>query len=1582
MTVRESIVSARSGGDRDEGVVAVVGIGLVVPGASGPNEFWDLVQKGEHVFGEPGDRWPRVTNFLSSDPDEDDRTYTCCGGFVRDPGLHPAAAEAGGDVEARWLRHSVAQAYETVATSPRDRVAAYVGITVDTNQALEESMVVDVAARRIAGHWPGVAGRKNVLESVREQLSNCYPRASPDLAAHVPERILRAAVAGIVPDESLVVGVDTACSSSLYAVDLGTRALLARDIDIAVCGGVENLTVRNAVEFSKLHGLSRRGHVRSLGNDADGTLFSEGAATVVLKRLAQARRDGDTVLAVLGGFGAASDGRGKAIFTPNVGGQKRALRRACEAGGISADDIDWCVAHATGTPMGDGVEVEALNDSFTTRGHLCTSIKSVVGHAGWAAGTISLIYGILGLRNQAVPPQASIATLRPELENARLSVPRETVPFPSRAARPRTVGVAAFGFGGTNAYQILRDEDGPERTVGHARPVRGDGIVLVAWSAHLPGSPSSTALLDRARSGLPLAEKSSFGTAHPALPTEATRLTPITLRTIDRTQLMALAVAHRFAGEHGPLWERVAETTGVFAAHTGLTGVIGEVTMRSYRHDLAELPAARGGLEPDHWRKAVTGGIAALCADQPATNEDTLPGHMPNVIPARIASHLDLHGPAIALDAGTSSTQVAVYAAAQYLSAGDVDLALVLALNGATTPQAAAVAGVPQERLAEGAFLFALARASDAARNGWPIVGAVSTDARPRSRRPVPSRARTYLAADGATDLIAALARNEPSTLTGHGGAPAVTITPRTADPARSAVPVTTRHVTVWERQQVSSQVTRRPLPPACAVLTDEATASLLDTTVPVVTVGPDDDPGVAVDRLPGTVRHLRVVVGQGDPADWPTTTPQTIMHLHEALFLATQRFHRDLRDGGSIGVALLDEFVAETPAPHNGLFTGFVKSLAWEFRQCASRAVITDAGPGDAWWQLEEEIKQQGGLPVTVYRDGVRYRQRLVPAAGRRQDLPLRPGSVVVAVGGARGITAATVEGLLRSGSPTVWLIGSSRLDEVPPELLDARDQDIPRHRAAHIARGLEQGGPASVAELNRGFDRLVRARESCLTLARLRASHGDAAVRYLTADVTDGDAVHRAADAIAAEHGGGVDLLINGVGLHHPGDIERKPLETFQRVRDVKVNGYHNLKRSFPDVRLWCNFGSVTGLVGHPGESDYSSANDFLAHSAQYEKSVRGHDEYTVAWAIWREVGLAADELSQGFLGRAQHSSDMSKDEGVAHFFGELVRQPPRDALVTFIGEQDHESAASLFPGYEIGEPGRSPGYFLGEPAVESGDQATWRLVIDPAVERYLADHRVDGVPTLPGTMLTAVAAEAARHFSPHAALRRFRDLAFHAWVRGQKARQYTVTAVRTLGSRDETSVLVRVTSAVTLPDGRLIKEREHFRATVDTGPPSPDRVPTATWWDDDGTVPVVDPYYQADSRVHLTGPFQATRDWRTHSFGAVALWRPNVNALPDVFKRLPIPSLLLDSLARCKGLHVEDGIQELIIPRYIRRIEVFRDTDDVRLANEFPAGIQLHWIRPAGTWCAVAPGGSLIARIEDMRTIPFGHVARSEP
>ncbi|WP_338118509.1 polyketide synthase, partial [Streptomyces coryli] len=544
--------------------IVVVGMGLAVPGANGPEEFWHLLRDREPQFSEPGARMD-IDTLWSADPAAPDKTYTRTSGFIHDFAPHPrlrAELDSGDwdcpELSGRWLRHSVLQALDGVRHGPELRAFAAVGMTADGGHAAEHGLL-----RRGARLLSGGSG-----DGDGDPLAGLYPGGGPDTDATAPYRVVRRALAGVVEPVETVV-VDTACSSSLYSFDFGMRALREGRADLAVCGGTYAVNAQTMVLFSKLDGLSTGGRVRSLDSGADGVLFSDGAAVVALKTYARACADGDPVLGFLRGFGGSSDGRGKAVYAPNPAGQRIALERAWAAAGVRAEEIDWVVAHATGTAAGDRAEIEALCAAAPGKRWTLTSNKSLIGHTGWAAGAVNVIHALLALRYEAIPGQLLDAG---PVSDA-VDVPRRTVVWRAgtESGCRRVAAVSAMGFGGTNAHLVVSDRPRVRRDphVPEAPEAKAEPVVVVATTAVEPRG-----------GGVELG-----GGFEPPAPLEV-RLPPTVLARLDRSQLVALRCALDLRDE---AWSKDAELlrgTGVFVGHSGQVWQALVCTLRAYLDDV------------------------------------------------------------------------------------------------------------------------------------------------------------------------------------------------------------------------------------------------------------------------------------------------------------------------------------------------------------------------------------------------------------------------------------------------------------------------------------------------------------------------------------------------------------------------------------------------------------------------------------------------------------------------------------------------------------------------------------------------------------------------------------------------------------------------------------------------------------------------------------------------------------------------------------------------------------------------------------------------------------------------------------
>lgn len=1573
------------------GAIAIVGMGVAVPRASSPDELWALLCSDAPVFDEPGDRLPLAT-LWSADPAAPDRTYSRVAGFLRDLRPHPKLVEeeASGrftspELTARWLRHCVLQATERVRLAPGDRQLFAIGLTPDGSHHLEHSLVA--SAVRTAGAGPLGPGALPLAGAVERYL---------------PYRIARDA-AGPLPPGSEVIVVDTACSSSLYTIDLGVRALRAGETDVALCGGAFALNAQSLVLFSKLQGLSRSGQVRSLDAGADGVLFSDGAAMLVLKTAERARADGDEILGYVAGFGGSSDGRGKAIYAPNAAGQRLALRRAWAAAAVTPDDVDWLIAHATGTPTGDKTELTALTENApSTRPWTVTSNKSLVGHSGWAAGAVSAVHALLALRHQRIPAQRRFTALPRTADGAmaaRIDVPTTARAWPRRAEAARRVAVSAMGFGGTNGHLLLSDRPSDRPSAGpRERADRAAApLVIAGWAAHLPGAPSQADVAAWARGAAP-SWPAGFGDAYPLPSPVEAKLSPSALAAMDRTQLMALGLADQLGGA----WSKSAELaarTGVYVGHCGPTRAAVAHDLRCY---LDELAARSPELDAAALRRH------ADLLVRPA-REDSYPGLMPNIIAARVVQRLDLHGPNMTIDAGRDSTLAALATAARALRDGEIDAALVLGVNATT----AHVAAPPGQELAEAAIGFVIMPRALAEQHGLPVLAELALPG-PSAAAPGASADRAaalagpagdgrhYRGAEGAVQLLRALHRGS-CTLGPVEDSLTPAISVRTAVSAAVGADVRAPDARALRLDEVLARhalaLAPRPgravRPPAPLFLEPTLVVTDLDETAAAAL------PLSAACRLARTLDELpeqrfrHVLVLSGPEARHPSATAALAPKaaLCDLAFAAAQRSAELLRDGGSYCALLLDAFVpdgARPPRPATGLFGGLIRSLEQELTGCTTLALYVDhAELPAALAALRDESAHHRLLPLAYLREGQRLEQALCPAplsaAQRAASARIPERAVVLATGGARGLTAHLVEQLCDESLPrAIWLIGSG-----PPPAATAGAAALPAERAAAL-RALMAAHPGeNMAKLNRRYEAAQQGAERAATLRRLEARVGAGYVHYRQCDLLDASAV-RTLVAEILEREARIDVVLHGAGLVRTAVLARKQLADLRAVRDVKALGYTHLRDALdehlaahpaaPRPALWCSISSVSAFMGRSGEADYCGGNEYLLLAAAAARA-RGHDELAFVSALWVESGMAAASTVGGaFLVRQGDIGQMSDAQGREFFAAELrgrgEARSPATLATTWIGDADWATVERKAPGLRVH--GRAaappPPAFLGGAA----QLAPGHWLVDVTLERhpYLLEHLVDGRPTLPGTFILELAAEAAAALAPGLRPVALADISLSRFIRAPRdrwPRRLCVVAERAAEDR----VAVRITTPAQGPVAELEHARliVHLAARPLAAPPAAQVSPGR---------PAPDTYQLPGTPVQLAGPFRAMTAPSLTGDGGVA--RLDFAALaapldPAAFAGFLLPSLSLDCLLRTIVLDGRDALAATIgvmVPTAIERVELFTSDDDRALAARFPTGVQLRHLVSARPdepdelheCLAISPQGDVLLRASGIR------------
>ena len=263
--------------------------------------------------------------------------------------------------------------------------------------------------------------------------------------------------------------IDTACSSSLVAVHQACGSLRSGECNLALAGGVNLiLDPQLTVTFSQAQMLSPDGRCKTFDASADGYVRSEGCGMVALKRLSDARRDGDIILGLIQGSAVNQDGRSNGLTAPNSLAQQSAIRQALANADVDNGQVDYIEAHGTGTSLGDPIEVNALKAVFTKertedgsapRPCWLGSVKTNIGHLEPAAGIAGLIKVLLSLQHEEIPPHLHLQKINPyiQLEDSPLQIPTERQKWEKRE-QPRIAGISSFGFGGTNAHVIVSDE--------------------------------------------------------------------------------------------------------------------------------------------------------------------------------------------------------------------------------------------------------------------------------------------------------------------------------------------------------------------------------------------------------------------------------------------------------------------------------------------------------------------------------------------------------------------------------------------------------------------------------------------------------------------------------------------------------------------------------------------------------------------------------------------------------------------------------------------------------------------------------------------------------------------------------------------------------------------------------------------------------------------------------------------------------------------------------------------------------------------------------------------------------------------
>lgn len=460
--------------------IAIIGMGVLLPGARDLRAYWANILNGTHSIREiPPERWDWRL-YYDPDPKAPDRVYSRWGGFIGeiafDParyGLPPVALEAVDPLQLLTLeliRQTLDDTGIDLSRLDRERVAVLLGATGGLG---DFSLGYGVRSE-----LPRVVGQTGETEAASDSLPEWTEDSFPGLLLNV--------AAGRVANRFDFGGingtVDAACASSLAAVYQAANELRLGKCDLALAGGVDVMqSPFMYLCFAKTQALSPRGCCQTFDEQSDGIAISEGLAAVALKRLADAERDQDRIYAVIRGLGGSSDGRAKGLTAPRPEGQLRALRRAYAEAGYSPATVGCWEAHGTGTAAGDRAELETLATLLAEAeappaSCAVGSVKTLIGHTKGAAGAAGLVKAALALHHRILPPHVGVNQPLPPLRdtNSPLMLHSKPQPWVRPPDHPRRASVSSFGFGGINFHATLEEY-----------PRSGAVAATLAWPAEL-----------------------------------------------------------------------------------------------------------------------------------------------------------------------------------------------------------------------------------------------------------------------------------------------------------------------------------------------------------------------------------------------------------------------------------------------------------------------------------------------------------------------------------------------------------------------------------------------------------------------------------------------------------------------------------------------------------------------------------------------------------------------------------------------------------------------------------------------------------------------------------------------------------------------------------------------------------------------------------------------------------------------------------------------------------------------------------------------------------------------------------------
>ena len=706
--------------------IAIIGNACVLPGSLTPEALWEHIEQGNDLLSSvPEGYWRTAPHrVMAASPQEAfDRTWTDKGGYVTgfenvfDPqGFNMSGADLERlDPLIHWLLYTARNALTQAGYFGRNgfSAGAFFGNLSYPSHAMQEYA---------EAFWLD-AQRGRFLNGSARTTAGVTPRPAIDrFMSGFPAHILARALGFNAGSFAL----DAACASSLYAVKLACDHLHERRADLMLAGGInrsDDLIIH--IGFCSLQAMSQTGRSRPFHKEADGLVPAEGAGFLVLKRLEDAVRDEDPIQGVIRGIGLSNDGRGHGLLVPSEAGQVRALEKAYKNAGLSPSDISLVECHATGTPVGDEIELRSMSRIFEGCAQVpIGTIKSNMGHPITASGVAGLIKILHAFKHQVRPATLHVEDPIPSIEGSPFRLLDENEPWPSDG--PRRAAISNFGFGGNNAHIIVEEwRESTYTAIPSARPRPiSDEIAVVGMGMMVANTVGTAQFSEKLFSGhTALREKNDGivgGFADPfELPLMGLKFFPAALDQTLSQQLIMLKSALEAMEDVG---EKInTRHTGVFVG----MGCDTEVTRSGLCWRLQEWASRWFHTTPEEelaqWISHTRDHI------NHARESSAILGAMPNIVANRLCSQFDLGGPGHTVSAEELSGIRCLEIAMHDLLHREIDVALVGAVDMSCEPVhlKAACDVLPKGRHIPGdaAVTLVVKRLSDAKKAGNTIYG-------------------------------------------------------------------------------------------------------------------------------------------------------------------------------------------------------------------------------------------------------------------------------------------------------------------------------------------------------------------------------------------------------------------------------------------------------------------------------------------------------------------------------------------------------------------------------------------------------------------------------------------------------------------------------------------------------------------------------------------------------------------------------------------------------------------------------------------------------------------------------------------